>query len=134
VELAAFLHDIGKGPKARWAKNGGLQEVDPDHAMRAMPMMVDILTEQVAKVKQENAELIVKLVCYHDLVGEALGKGRNEQQIVDIANSKLELDALFMLGKADATSLVEWWWDDESAAALYDRCLKAIRAREGTRS
>jgi hypothetical protein len=59
VELAAYLHDIGKGPKARWASKGGVQKVDSDHPVRAMPMMVEILTEQVRKVKQESAEVIV---------------------------------------------------------------------------
>jgi len=130
VELAAFLHDIGKGPKSRWAAKGGQQQVDPDHPVRALPMIVDILTQQVAKVKQENAELITKLVCYHDLVGEVLGKGRDERQIVDAAQGKIELDALFALGKADARSLVETWWDDEEASALYSRCLEAIEERE----
>jgi hypothetical protein len=91
-----------------------------------MPMMVDILTNHVGKVKQTNAELILKLVCYHDLVGEVLGKGRDEQQIVDVADSKLELDMLFALGRADATSLVEWWWDEDEASALYDRCRAAM--------
>lgn len=129
VELAAFLHDIGKGPKARWANNGGLQKVDPDHAVRALPMMVDILTQSVQQIEQHSAELLLKLVCYHDLVGEVLGKGRDEQQIVDVAQNKQELDMLFALGKADATSLVEWWWEEEKASALYDRCLAAITAR-----
>lgn len=131
VEVAAYLHDIGKGPKARWAENGGLQKVDPDHAVRAMPMMVEIFTEHVRKVKLENAQLILKLVCYHDLVGEVLGKGRDEQQIVDAAETKLELDMLFALGKADARSLVEWWWNEDDAAVLYDRCWAAMRVRDG---
>lgn len=127
AELAAFLHDIGKGPRSRWDSNGGLQKVDPDHPVRAMPMMVDILTNHIRKVKQTNAELILKLVCYHDLVGEVLGKGRDEQQIVDVAGSKLELDMMFALGRADATSLVEWWWDEDEASTLYDRCRAAMK-------
>ena len=127
VELAAYLHNIGKGPKARWAQSGGLQEVDPDHPIRAMPMMVDIMTKQVRKVRQENARLIVKLVCYHDLVGEVMGKGRDERQIVDVTESEEELDMLFALGKADATSLCEEWWDDDESTNLYERCLKAIK-------
>ncbi len=126
VELAAFLHDIGKGPKSRWVSNDGLQKVDPDHPVRAMPMMVEILTHHVKKVNLKNAELILKLVCYHDLVGEVLGKGRDERQIVDVAKSELELNMLFVLGKADSTSLVEEWWDDGEAAALYERCRKAL--------
>lgn len=129
VELAAFLHDIGKGPRARWANNGGLQKVDPDHAVGAMPMMAEILTRYVVKVKRESAELILKLVCYHDLVGEVMGKGRDERQIVDTATSKLELDALFMLSRADVTALRDEWWDESRASALYDRCWSAIQAR-----
>lgn len=131
VELAAYLHDIGKGPKARWANNGGLQKVDPDHPVHAMPMMVEILTEHVKKVKPENAQLLLKLVCYHDLVGEVLGKGRDEQQIINAIGTNLELDMLFALGKADATSLVEWWWDEDEASALYDRCRAAMKVRDG---
>jgi ssDNA thymidine ADP-ribosyltransferase, DarT/HD domain len=126
VELAAYLHDIGKGPKSRWKNNGGLQKVDPNHPVSAMPMMVEILTQHIGKVKQENANLILKLVCYHDLVGEILGKGRDEQQLVDIVDNELELQMLFAIGKADATSLCESWWDDDAAMALYNRCLRDI--------
>jgi HD domain len=129
--LAAYLHDIGKGPKSRWASNNGLQKVDPNHPVSAMPMMVEILTQYIGKVKRENANLILKLVCYHDLVGEVLGKGRDEQQIVDVAENKLELDMLFAIGKADATSLCESWWDENQATALYNRCLKAIKLNSG---
>ncbi len=128
IELAAYLHDIGKGPKERWSKNNGIQKPDPDHAVRALPMVVEILCQQVRKIKQENAALLLKLVCYHDLVGEVLGKGRDEQQIVDVADNEIELKMLFALGKADATSLTEWWWDEDKANVLYDRCLAAITA------
>lgn len=130
IELAAFLHDVGKGPKARWAANGGIQKVDPDHPVRGLSMVVEILNERVKKVRQENAELILKLVCYHDLVGDVLGKERDEQQIKDVAKNEQELKMLFALGKADATSLVEWWWDEDKAAELYSRCLAAIHACE----
>jgi hypothetical protein len=129
TELAAFLHDIGKGPASRWKSNSGLQKVDPDHPVGAMPMMVEIFTKHVKKVSAVNARFIVKLVCYHDLVGEVLGKGRDERQIVNVADSKLDLDALFAIGKADATSLVEWWWDDNNADALYTRCVAGLEAR-----
>jgi len=78
VELAAYLHDIGKGPRSRWDKNGGLQKVDLNHPVRAMPMMVDILNRQVASVTRESAEIVTKPVCYHDLVGVVLGNGRDE--------------------------------------------------------
>ncbi len=70
----------------------------------------------------------MKLVCYHDLVGDVLGKGRDEQQIVDVVDDEDELDMLFALGKADATMLVEDRWGETAASQLHDRCLKAIEA------
>jgi hypothetical protein len=126
VELAAYLHDIGKGPRSRWDANEGVQKVDPDHPVGAMPMMADILVNQVEEVSQDNSETLMKLVCYHDLVGDVLGRGRDEQQIVDVVSSRDELDMLFALGRADATVLVETWWDTAAAEALYHRCLAAI--------
>lgn len=126
VEIAAYLHDIGKGPRARWDKNCGLQQVDPNHPVGAMPMMAEILTKHVGTVGKASARNLMKLVCYHDLVGDVLGKGRDEQQIVDVVDSVEELDMLFALGKADATVLVEHWWNEWAADALYDRCLKSI--------
>jgi hypothetical protein len=130
VELAAYLHDIGKGPKARWAWNEGVQKVDADHPVRAMPMMVDVLLNYISEAKPESVNSVLKLICYHDLVGEVLGKDRDEQQIVDVANDELELDMLFAIGKADATSLVETWWDEELANSLYNRCLAKIAERD----
>lgn len=130
VELAAYLHDIGKGPKSRWDSNGGLQKVDPNHPVGAMPMMVDILTNYVGTVSARSAGRLAKLVCYHDLIGDVLGKGRNEQQITDAVDDKDELDMLFALGKADASVLVEHWWDQNAANELYGRCLEAIVGSE----
>lgn len=125
VEIAAYLHDIGKGPRSRWNDNGGLQKVDPNHPVGAMPMMAEILTKHVGTVSKALSRKLMKLVCYHDLVGDVLGKGRDEQQIVEVVDSEEELDMLFALGKADATVLVEHWWNEWAADALYDRCLEA---------
>ena len=129
TELAAYLHDIGKGPRSRWDDFGGRQQVDPDHPVLAMPMMVEILTEQVGTVRKKSARALTKLVCYHDLIGEVLGKDRAERQIVDVADDKEDLDMLFALGKADATALNDEWWDQARAGALYDRCLEAVEAK-----
>ena len=128
VELATYLHDIGKGPKSRWAYNGGVQAVDPDHPVAAMPMMIEIFNTSVRFWTDTDARIVTKLVCYHDLVGEVIGKGRDQQQIWEIASDQGELDMLFAIGKADATSLAEHWWDASAAAVLYCRCLAAINA------
>ncbi|PHV31658.1 hypothetical protein CSQ94_20475 [Janthinobacterium sp. BJB312] len=126
AEIAVYLHDIGKGPRSRWVSNGGLQKVDPNHPVGAMPMIVDILTNQINSVDISAAKTLMKLICYHDLVGDVLGRGRDEQQIVDAVDGKEELDMLFAVGKADATSLVEQWWNQYAADELYGRCLAAI--------
>jgi len=126
TELAAFLHDIGKGPKARWVKNGGLQKVDPDHPVSAMPMMVEIFLEHIQISTAESAKAILKLVCYHDLFGEVLGKERDEQQIVNAVSNVSELKMLYALGKADATALNPTWWNDDLAHDLFHRCESAI--------
>ncbi len=129
VELAAYLHDIGKGPRSRWDSNGGLQKVDANHPVGAMPMMVDILVRQVEQVILKDATILTKLVCYHDLVGDVLGKGRAREQIVSVASDVEELDMLFAIGKADATALVPRWWPQDKATSLYNWCLDAIKAR-----
>ena len=129
LELAAYLHDIGKGPKARWAWNNGLQKADADHPVRALPMLIEILNDSIAEVHQEDSTMILKLVCYHDLIGEVLGKGRSEQQIIDIIENELELKMLFAIGKADATSLSEFWWNQVQADLLFDRCLTKIMSK-----
>lgn len=130
VQLGAYLHDIGKGPCSRWVSNGGLQKVDPNHPVGAMEMMVDILTKQTGNISQTSTEILTKLVCYHDLVGDVLGHGRDEQQIVDVVSDEGELNMLFALCRADVTALVPLWWDEDEANDLHDRCLAAIEARE----
>lgn len=109
VELAAYLHDIGKGPKSRWARNGGRQQVDPDHSVKALPMVRRILTEDVASLKKRSAKVICKLVCYHDLVGDIVGKGRRPEELIDVVEDPRELDMLIALGKADMLSVDPLW-------------------------
>lgn len=91
--------------------------------------MAEILTEQVGTVTAKTAITVMKLVCYHDLVGDILGRGRNEQQLIDVAADEGELDMLFALGQADVTSLVETWWKEGEAEALHKRCLSSIADR-----
>ena len=126
VEIAAYLHDIGKGPRSRWDNNGGLQKVDPDHPVGAMPMMADILTKHVAIVSASSARTLMKLICYHDLVGDVIGQGREEQQIVEVVDDVEELDMMFAIARADVSALVPRWWDEDKADALYRRCVEAI--------
>lgn len=108
VEVAAYLHDIGKGPKSRWSGCGGKQQVDADHPLRSMQMLPRILKEEVS-VDQATTRVLRKLVGYHDLVGDIIGKGRDRQQLVDVAETLRDLDLLIALGKADMTSVSSSW-------------------------
>ena len=127
VEIAAYLHDIGKGPRSRWDDNNGLQKVDPDHPVGAMPMMTEILTKHVSTVTASSARTLLKLVCYHDLVGDVLG-GRDKKQILDVVDNVEELDMLFAIGRADVTALNPRWWNEKYADRLYDHCLEAVES------
>lgn len=130
VEIAAYLHDVGKGPKARWVKHDGVQQVDPDHPVLGLPYVVKILTDDVETVSADEATIILKLVCYHDLVGDILGRGRHQEQLFDIIESKGELDMLFALGRADINSLNEGWWDENAAGKLYKSAVKEVTGRK----
>jgi len=124
AEIAAFLHDIGKGPKSRWEGQKGKQQVDHDHPVRALPMLKRILTEDVATMNKRSAKVICKLVCYHDIVGDIvskeIGKGRQVRELIDIVNDEQELDMLIAIGKADMMSVSQSWVDHEEIARLRD--------------
>lgn len=107
TEVAAFLHDIGKGPKSKWPD--GIQKADPDHPLRSAEMLVRIITEDLAKIKHRSIRVLTKLVCYHDLVGDIVGKDRDEEQLEDIAETEAELDMLIALGLADMLSVSASW-------------------------
>lgn len=109
VELGAYLHDIGKGPKSRWAHKGGRQQVDPDHPIKALPMVQRILTEDVGSMKPRSAKVICKLVCHHDLVGDIVGKGRRIEELEEIVEDERELDMIIAIGKADMISVEPIW-------------------------
>lgn len=109
VDLGAFLHDIGKGPKSRWAHKEGRQQVDPDHPIKALPMVQRILTEDVGSIKRRSAKIICKLVCYHDLVGDIVGKGRRVEELEEIVEDERELDMIIALGKSDMISVEPIW-------------------------
>lgn len=108
-ELAAYLHDIGKGPKSRWVNSGGKQLVDPYHPLRSLGMLARLLVEDVGPCKPRHVRALCMLVCYHDLVGDIVGKGRKRDQLLDAVNSKRDLDMLIALGRADVASFVSSW-------------------------
>ena len=120
TEVAAFLHDIGKGPKSKWSD--GIQKADPDHPLQSAEMLVRILTKDLAKIRKRSIRVLTKLVCYHDLVGDIVGKKRDVEQLEDISETVPELDMLIALGLADMISV-------ESAWSRYRPQIMTLRAR-----
>ena len=93
-------------------------------------MVQRILTLEVADMKRRSARLICKLVCYHDLVGDILGRGRDEEQLMEIVDDVRELDMLNALTKADVLVVHPAWWDDQAAAQLRARIVSRLEAGE----
>ena len=110
LELAAYLHDIGKGPKEKW--KDGMQPVYPDHPSDAIPMVCRILTEEVRNVSDEDVRTILLLVAYHDILGDSKSCGRDVEQVVEVIRSEVELDMLFAISEADICSIRSEWYDN----------------------
>ena len=106
--LAAYLHDIGKGPSTKWKDK--IQYTYPDHPYDAIPGLHRILTEEIAKISDENIRRVCLLVVYHDIVGDCLFLGRERQQIVDVIEDEKDIDMLIALGLADVKSLNSTWY------------------------
>lgn len=89
-------------------------------------MIAEILTEHIRSIKKSDARSLIKLVCYHDLIGDVLGQDRDVQQILEIAENQSDLAMLFAIGKADVISLVPEWWKQDDADELYKYCSARI--------
>ncbi|MDX7853788.1 DarT ssDNA thymidine ADP-ribosyltransferase family protein [Aeromonas caviae] len=108
LELAAYLHDIGKGPKTRWPNNI-MNKADEEHPRKSLPMLKRILTEDLPVLPTDLVRKIVMLVTYDDLLGEIVAKGRNKSQLFDIVTSPEDINMLVALSKADIGSFNNIW-------------------------
>lgn len=105
VKLAAYFHDIGKGPKGKWSD--GIQKAYPDHPADALPMLERILSEDFEKIKYDAYKDICLLVAYHDLLGGILDKEkeRSIEELNNLALSDRELYMLAALSEADIRAI-----------------------------
>lgn len=126
VEIAAYLHDIGKGPKSKWVNNDEIQDLDPDHPIEALPMLQRILTDEVERITPRAATVICKLVCYHDLIGDIIGKGRRIEELIDIVEDERDLDMLIALGKADMQAINPRWANEEKIEQIRTQAMAAL--------
>lgn len=127
VLLSAYLHDIGKGPKSRWGKDG-MTKADNDHAAKSLPMLKRILTEDIGGLSKESIRRIVTLVTYDDLIGDIVANGRNEKQLFDVIQNKNDLYMLVSIAKADMNSINPFWviTQNQSIEALISKALQKI--------
>lgn len=106
--LAAYLHDIGKGPINKW-KEGKMKGAYPDHPADAIPMLKRILTEEIENLTDDDIRRICMMVVYHDIVGDCQEKGRDKQQIADLIENEDDLEMLFAISCADAKAITGAW-------------------------
>lgn len=128
VELAAFFHDIGKGPKSRWSHTPIRQRTDPNHALRSLYMVRRILCEDVGTLKERSARVLCKLVCYHDLINHILFNGRRLEELQENFSDARELSMLVALNKADYLAIHK---DNPFLDVGYDRGLRPLLKKLG---
>ncbi|EPB3885883.1 DarT ssDNA thymidine ADP-ribosyltransferase family protein [Escherichia coli] len=128
LELAAYLHDIGKGPKTRWA-NHFMDKADEEHPKKSLPMLKRILTEDLPALPYDIIRKIIMLVTYDDLLGEIVAKGRNKSQFFDIITSPEDINMMVALSKADIGSLNPIWLAQvvEGIDVLRDEALQRLQ-------
>lgn len=116
--LSAYLHDIGKGPKSRWKDE--VQDVDDEHPRKSLPMLKRILTEDIAKLEEDDIRRIHMLVIYDDLVGDIVARNRDKKQLFKAVKSKLDVELLICIARADMGSINPEWVpeNEESIEAL----------------
>ena len=102
------------------------QQVDADHPIKALPMLLRIFTQDVASISLEDALLITKLVAYHDLVGGILYSGRRLNELLNVITSERELDMLIGLGKADSTAINPDWLNENLRARLREAVMTEL--------
>jgi hypothetical protein len=130
LEISAFLHDIGKGPKRRWETFDGKQQLDPDHPIKALPMLHRILIEEVAQVDYADAVLLCKLVVYHDIIGGILFSGRRLEELLGIFENRREFQMLMGLGRADSVAINPAWNHDSERETLRQAVFALLTLKE----
>lgn len=109
LELSAYLHDIGKGPKSRW-QNSYMDKPDNNHARKSLPMLERILKEDIGGLSDDEVRKLVMLVTYDDLLGDIAANGRDKQQFFNVIQSEDDINMLVALSQADILSLNTFWF------------------------
>ena len=124
VLFAAYLHDIGKGPKEKWPN--GIQHVYADHPADAIPMVKRILSQDIKDIDNKEIRRICLLVIYHDLMGDIIGKERAKSELLELGLNKKDLYMLAALTVADIQAIGMGWEQsiEEQIEDLIDEMLR----------
>lgn len=111
VELAAYLHDIGKGPRDRW--KDGIQKVDDDHPRKSAKYLERFLIEDIDTISKNEIRQIVLIVMYHDFIGDHLISGRYLSELKEVIELESDFKLLYALCKADVMAIHSPWYTDK---------------------
>lgn len=114
VKFASYFHDIGKGPACKW--KDGKQPLYVDHPADSLKMITRVLVEDIENISDYNIKIICKLVAYHDLLGDIIGRGRCKNELFSIIENEKELNMLIALSIADVQAIRELWCDNLKCA------------------
>lgn len=102
LSLSAYLHDIGKANSPK--SSSGKYLPDPNHSYRSISMLFRVFTEEI-NLFPRQLNTVCKLVVFHDLIGDIVGKHRNKDQLASIISNSQEFELLYLLTIADTESL-----------------------------
>lgn len=124
VLFAAYLHDIGKGPRGKW--KDGVQRAYTDHPADAIPMIERILSEEIKIISHSQIRMICMLVAYHDLMGDIIGNDRAVNEIFELELDEQDLNMLATLAEADISALGVGWENniEEQLEELIEKVLR----------
>lgn len=108
MKLAAYLHDVGKGPESKW--NGRIRYDYTDHTHDAMPMLHRIFTQEVQDISDDNIRKVCLAVVYHNIAGDCMLKDRDKKEMADIISNEEDIDLLIAMSLADVQATNSTWY------------------------
>ncbi|GAA5438239.1 DarT ssDNA thymidine ADP-ribosyltransferase family protein [Deinococcus aquaticus] len=123
VIASAYLHDIGKASKIE--QNGHIYKNDINHPVKGLPIAVRILG-RIKNISEDDAIKILRLICYHDLIGDLMKGDRELSELLNITKNQSDIDMLLALSEADIKSINASWWDASKAEIIRAACISHI--------
>ena len=109
LEFVAWVHDVGKS-EIHVDKESGRHIEDADHNLYGLPIVWNIIYS-VKSISVEDKKLILKLVCYSDIIGEIIGKNRHPAPLFENF-SESEFQLLKIISKSDILATNESWYSE----------------------